>query len=231
MRFCVRIYRCTLLIVRRDDIVEGTRDRSASVGTFDDMYVVPLADVLFTLTVAPASLNPSTFRTAPLRVKIKRASRATMYLLLRVVLRWTAMQWTAMPTTCTRLCKWTIQYATVELINAIRRESVYTVAATNPGDGTKRLYGETTFIANGSDIEGVHPDAVPHAGKRNAKPDMRIMSDDEESFTYLEDTEARGLVISYRYRTTSDCELVCPLRRHVVCRIWTLKMQASITKA
>lgn len=89
-----------------------------------------------------------------------------------------------------------IRCANAQLINAISNESLHTAAAANPGDGTKRLYGETTFIANGSDVDGVHPDAVHHTPKRKPKSVVRIMSDDEESFTYLEDTEARGFVLS-----------------------------------
>lgn len=86
-------------------------------------------------------------------------------------------------------------------MNVIRKESLITAAATNPGDGTKRLYGETTFVANGSDVEGVHPDAVHHTPRRKPKSVVQILSDDEESFTYLEDTEARGFVLSYGYPT------------------------------
>lgn len=80
----------------------------------------------------------------------------------------------------------------IHLIDGNRRESVRSIAATNPGDGTKRVYGETTFIANGSDIDGVHPDAVHHTRKVDAQPGMQGVSGNEEPFTYLEDTEARG---------------------------------------
>lgn len=93
---------------------------------------------------------------------------------------------------CKKLCKLFFWRAVVQLTNALRRESVYSVATTNPGDGTKRLYDETTYIADGSDIDGVHPDAVQHTIKREAQTNIRNLSDDEESLTYLEDTEPRG---------------------------------------
>lgn len=68
------------------------------------------------------------------------------------------------------------------------------VARSNPGDGTKRLYGESSFIRDGSDIEGVHPDAV-HADvkKINKKATVEDFDDDRDHpMSYLEDTEARG---------------------------------------
>lgn len=43
------------------------------------------------------------------------------------------------------------------------------IAKTNPGDGSKRLYGEDSFILNGSDIEGVHPDVVKNDGTKSSK--------------------------------------------------------------
>lgn len=80
------------------------------------------------------------------------------------------------------------------LNNATSRESLHSVSATNPGDGTRRLYGEDTFINNGSDIIGVHPDAVPHTQKPKVKAGIPNVPDDLEPYTYLEDTEARGYV-------------------------------------
>lgn len=99
------------------------------------------------------------------------------------------------------------------------RESVESVAKTNPGDGSKRLYGDVTFIHDGSDIDGVHPDVLrgqhkkfnkkatveevedesdDWAIKRNGKkPSINSIiednkDDDNEEMSYLEDTEARG---------------------------------------
>lgn len=74
------------------------------------------------------------------------------------------------------------------------RASVDSVARSNPGDGTKRLYGETSIIHDGSDIEGVHPDAVGTGNNNiNRKPTVEDVDDDgDEVMTYLEDTAARG---------------------------------------
>lgn len=100
------------------------------------------------------------------------------------------------------------------------RESVESVAKTNPGDGSKRLYGDVTFIHDGSDIDGVHPDAVRGQQKKPSKKatvedvedeysDSAIRryskkasinsiiednedDDDNDEMSYLEDTEARG---------------------------------------
>lgn len=72
------------------------------------------------------------------------------------------------------------------------RDSVASIASTNPGDGTKRLHGDTSIIHDGSEIEGVHPDAIRG---RQTKIDATKECGDAEGYdgmAYLEDTEARG---------------------------------------
>lgn len=79
-------------------------------------------------------------------------------------------------------------------MNTRRRASVNTIAETNPGDGSKRMYGDTSFILDGSDIEGVHPDVIRGVEKKKGKKATveDVEDEDDSSMTYLEDTEARG---------------------------------------
>lgn len=142
---------------------------------------------LFMLKLVPDRLPLNTLRIALQRVKARLRPRWTGHRS-----HWDLMLRTARLMKCKKLCKLFFWRAVVQLTNALRRESVYSVATTNPGDGTKRLYDETTYIADGSDIDGVHPDAVQHTIKREAQTNIRNLSDDEESLTYLEDTEPRG---------------------------------------
>lgn len=75
-----------------------------------------------------------------------------------------------------------------------RRASVQSIASTNPGDGSKRLYGESSFIHKGADIQGVHPDAIHGVSKKkNLKATVEEAEDDDDfAMAYLEDTEPRG---------------------------------------
>lgn len=75
-----------------------------------------------------------------------------------------------------------------------RRASVNSMAESNPGDGSKRLYGDSSFILDGSDIEGVHPDAIRgYDKKKNKKATVEDVPDEDDTpMAYLEDTEARG---------------------------------------
>lgn len=56
------------------------------------------------------------------------------------------------------------------------------------------MYGDTSFIHDGSDIEGVHPDAIRgNEGKKLKKVTVEEVEDEDDgSMTYLEDTEPRG---------------------------------------
>lgn len=106
----------------------------------------------------------------------------------------------------------------IPLTTVRRLASVASIAASNPGDGTKRLYGDDTFIDDGSEIDGVHPDVIRTAAKQkikkatveDAKDDRDAPAiigngresvrnaiveddgDDDKTMAYLEDTEARG---------------------------------------
>ncbi|KZP04666.1 hypothetical protein FIBSPDRAFT_904102 [Athelia psychrophila] len=63
-----------------------------------------------------------------------------------------------------------------------------------PCDGTKCLYGETSIIHDGSDIEGVHPNTVGTSNNKvQRKATVEDVNDDgDKVMTYLEDTAARG---------------------------------------
>lgn len=58
-----------------------------------------------------------------------------------------------------------------------------TIAKSNPGDGSKRLYGDDSFIHDGSDIEGVHPDAV-RANGNNANKKAYVEDSDDDRDDY-----------------------------------------------
>ncbi|KZP15803.1 hypothetical protein FIBSPDRAFT_895478 [Athelia psychrophila] len=99
-----------------------------------------------------------------------------------------------------------------------RKQSLQHIAATNPGDGTKRLYGETTFIHGNntlSDFEDESPpstpvrkhrkttvedDAVPsslvtpvrRSATSSTKPKSRSPLEVKERMVYMEDLESRG---------------------------------------
>lgn len=93
------------------------------------------------------------------------------------------------------------------------------IAKSNPGDGSKRLYGEDSFILNPADIEGVHPEAMKNNGvRKNKRVTVEECDDDRDDYAvrgsgnktsgralleddrdedvqdmvYLEDLEARG---------------------------------------
>lgn len=59
------------------------------------------------------------------------------------------------------------------------------------------MYGDTTFIHNGSDIEGIHPATIRGVDKTKVKKVTveQVKDEDDSSLSYLEDTEPRGYVI------------------------------------
>ncbi|KZP22489.1 hypothetical protein FIBSPDRAFT_890371 [Athelia psychrophila] len=108
------------------------------------------------------------------------------------------------------------------LMKVAMRESVASIAKSNPGDGSKRLYGEDSFILNPADIEGVHPEAMKNNGvRKNKRVTVEECDDDRDDYAvrgsgnktsgralleddrdedvqdmvYLEDLEARGLPV------------------------------------
>lgn len=96
------------------------------------------------------------------------------------------------------------------------KRSLKDMAATNPGDGTKRLYGETTFIRDGDDLSDDLSEPLPSTPvkKRSSvgaeleqslfktperkpkdvsnKPRTRSPLEVKECLVYMEDLEPRG---------------------------------------
>lgn len=69
-----------------------------------------------------------------------------------------------------------------------RKESLESIARTNPGDGSKRLYSEETFIHSSDEIVGEEPSKRVH----KAQPETLSSHKAKDNIVYLEDTEPRG---------------------------------------